>query len=308
MTPALAPFAALLVIGLGWGMTTPLVKIAVADGHGPLGIMMWQMLVTAALLGANLAVRGRGLPLGAATLRLYAVVAALGMVLPHFFSYTSLGFLPAGVVSIIVSMVPMFALPLALLGGMERFRPVRAAGLGLGACAMILLVGPEASLPGAGAAGFILLAALTPLCYALEGAYVAKRGAPDVGPTQTLLGGTLLALIVVVPAALVSGQAVAPFAEWGVPELAIIGSGAVSALAYSGYVALIRSAGAVFAAQVAYLVTGSGVVWAMMFLGERYSPWVWAALAMLFVGLFLVQPRPALPDVGSDTADRREKA
>ena len=31
----------------------------------------------------------------------------------------------------------------------------------------------------------------------------------------------------------------------------------------------------------------------MLLLGERYSAWVWAALALLFLGLFLVQPRAA---------------
>ena len=31
----------------------------------------------------------------------------------------------------------------------------------------------------------------------------------------------------------------------------------------------------------------------MLILGERYSLWVWGALAVVFAGLFLVQPRPA---------------
>ena len=29
-----------------------------------------------------------------------------------------------------------------------------------------------------------------------------------------------------------------------------------------------------------------------LILGESYSPWVWAALALMMVGLFLVTPRP----------------
>ena len=54
-----------------------------------------------------------------------------------------------------------------------------------------------------------------------------------------------------------------------------------------------QKAGAVFAAQVSYLVTGTGLLWSMAILGERYSLWVWGALAVVFAGLFLVQPRPA---------------
>jgi drug/metabolite transporter (DMT)-like permease len=37
---------------------------------------------------------------------------------------------------------------------------------------------------------------------------------------------------------------------------------------YAGYVWLVGRAGAVFAAQVAYLVTLFGVFWAMLILGE----------------------------------------
>jgi drug/metabolite transporter (DMT)-like permease len=29
----------------------------------------------------------------------------------------------------------------------------------------------------------------------------------------------------------------------------------------------------------------------MLFYGERHSPWVWAALALMFAGLTLVKPK-----------------
>ena len=44
---------------------------------------------------------------------------------------------------------------------------------------------------------------------------------------------------------------------------------------------------------MSYLVTGFGVIWAIVLLGERYSGWVWGAMALMFAGLFLVQPRRA---------------
>ncbi|MGY6410480.1 MAG: DMT family transporter [Alkalilacustris sp.] len=299
MRAAPSAFAALLAVGLAWGLATPLVKLGLEGGFGPLGVLLWQLCLSVGLLGGWLGLRrrlgvdaGPLVPLGPAEWRLYGAVAGLGIVGPHWISYTALGHLPAGVISIIVSMVPLFALPLALALGMERFRPERALGLGLGAMAVVALVVPQASLPGAAAAGFVLFAMLTPLCYALEGAYVAGRASRRAGPLQTLLGGSALGLLVVGPLALVSGQAVAPWAVWGPAGAAVALSGVVSPLAYAGYVTLLRATGPVFAAQVSYLVTASGVLWAMTLLGERYSGWTWAALALLFAGLFLVQPRP----------------
>ena len=297
------PFLALAAIGVAWGVTSPLVKIAVDDGFRPLGILLWQFCLGIPFLAGWLWLGRRArpgpagplLPLGPAELRLYGAVASVGMVVPHYFSYTALGHLPSGVVSIIVSMVPLFALPLALGLRMERFERLRLVGLACGALAVVLLIAPEASLPETAAAGFVLVAMLTPLCYALEGVYVAGRASRRAGPMQTLLGGQILGLAVVAPLALATGQAASPLRVWGAAEWAVALTGVLSPLAYAGYVALLRATGPVFAAQVAYLVTGSGVVWAMVLLGERYSGWVWAALGLLFVGLFLVQPRPALP-------------
>ena len=69
-------------------------------------------------------------------------------------------------------------------------------------------------------------------------------------------------------------------------------SSVIHAFVYAGYVWIIGAAGAVFAAQVSYLVTGFGVFWAMILLGERFASTIWLAMAVMFVGLFLVQPRP----------------
>ena len=46
-----------------------------------------------------------------------------------------------------------------------------------------------------------------------------------------------------------------------------------------------------FASQIAYVVTGSGVALGMLIYDERHSPWVWAALALMFAGLALVRPK-----------------
>jgi len=78
---------------------------------------------------------------------------------------------------------------------------------------------------------------------------------------------------------------------WGTDDLAIVGASLLHAAAYAGYVWLVGRAGSVFAAQVAYVVTATGVVWSMLLLGERYSAWIWFAFAVMIAGLALVQPR-----------------
>ena len=60
---------------------------------------------------------------------------------------------------------------------------------------------------------------------------------------------------------------------------------------YATYVGLAARAGAVFATQTSYIVTASGLCWSMLLLGERFSQWIWLALAVMLVGLSLVKPR-----------------
>ncbi len=78
---------------------------------------------------------------------------------------------------------------------------------------------------------------------------------------------------------------------WGAVEWAIVGRGAVSAVALGLYIFLINHAGPVFASQVAYLVTLFGVIWGMLIFDERHSLWVWLSLIMMMAGLALVTPR-----------------
>jgi hypothetical protein len=39
------------------------------------------------------------------------------------------------------------------------------------------------------------------------------------------------------------------------------------------------------------MVTGFGLLWAWIMLGEAYAATLWLALAAIFMGMYLVQPR-----------------
>jgi len=78
---------------------------------------------------------------------------------------------------------------------------------------------------------------------------------------------------------------------FGPAEQAMAVAGVLHAGAYSGYIAMVGMGGPIFASMVAYVVTGSGVLWGMLVLGERHSVWIWAALAAMVAGMALVQPR-----------------
>jgi drug/metabolite transporter (DMT)-like permease len=284
--------AALVGIGAAWGITQPFAKIAVSEGYRHFGIIFWQFALGGALLAAVNAVRGKGLPIERRHVTFYAIIALIGTLLPNSAGYTAAIHLPSGILSIVLSLVPMMSFPIALALGMDRFSALRFLGLCLGLCAILLIALPETSLPEASMVWWLPVALIAPAFYAVEGNFVASHGTEGLDPVQVLLGACIVGAVMALPLALLTGQWISPLPPWGAPDLAILGSSFAHALAYSAYVWLVGRAGAVFAAQVSYLVTAFGIFWAWVILGETYSGWVWAAVALMFAGLFLVQPRP----------------
>jgi len=285
-------------LGLAWGLTIPMTRVAVSTGHHPIGLIAWQSILLCAVLGAAVIVRRGRFALSRGALKLYAVIAVFGTLVPNLFSFSAARHLPAGIMAIVIALVPMFALPLSLALGLERFRPARLVGLVLGALAVALIALPEASLPAPGLAIWVAIALIAPLCYAIEGNVLALSGAQTRDPIELLWGASMLATLLAVPIAVGGGTWIDPRAVWGAAEAAFLLATAMHLVAYCGYVWLVGAAGAVFAAQVAYVVTAAGVLWAMLLLGERYALWIWLAFALMLVGLSLVQPRRA-GDAGS---------
>jgi drug/metabolite transporter (DMT)-like permease len=281
----------LLGLGIGWGSTQALGKIAVSTGHGLFGLMFWQLAIAVAALGAIRALRGGRTRVTRRGLGMAAAVALVGTLIPGTTFYTSIARLPAGIMSILIATVPLLSFPIAVVLGLDRFGLRRAMGLLCGFVAMLLIALPEAALPAGAKAAWLVIAMVGPLCYALEGNIIARWGTGGLDPLETILVASGVALVLVVPLMLATGQWIDPRTPWGAPEAALVAGALVNAVMYVGYVWLAQAAGPVFAAQTGYVVTLAGVGWAMLLLGERFAPAVWLAAALLMAGLALVTPR-----------------
>ena len=90
------------------------------------------------------------------------------------------------------------------------------------------------------------------------------------------------------PAMLALGHAYAPLPlpEWRDGAIAV--HVCVSTVAYVTYFHLVRVAGPVYFSQVGYVVTLTGILWGMIFFGERLDPAIYLATAVLLAGIALV--------------------
>ena len=255
---------------------------AVDQGRGQRGLSSVRADLLAigdhfrAVGGATLA-RGKRVAMGAAQLRLYLLIALIGTIIPNSASYAAAVELPGGVLAILLSTVPLFAFPIAIALGNDRFDWLRALGLLFGLGCVLLIMGPEASLPDPAMAAFIPLALIGAFFYGLEGNIVARWGMAGLDPVQMLAGAGLVGAPIALVLALVTEQWIDPRGPWATPDYALIAISVIHAGVYAGYFWLVGQAGPVFAAQVAYLVTGFGVAWSIVLLQESYSPYVWAS-------------------------------
>ena len=280
----------LLIVGVSWGLTAPLSKIAVSTGHHYLGLLIWQIIIMILSLGLIQIFRKKKLPLNLNCFWRYVLVALLGTILPNSIMYKAYFHLQSGIMSILVSIVPMIAFLLVLVLQMEKFEIRRFLGVLFGIFAIILIVFPKLDLGYIGEVGWILLALLSPLCYAIEGVWINKIGIAKLDPIEIILGASILGFFILMPIVALNGYWITPYRVWGPAEFAITLSSLIHSIIYISYIWLIGKAGVIFASQVSYIYTASGIGFSIILLGEGYSLFVWAAVILMLMGLMMVRP------------------
>ena len=285
------PWIGLAYMGVAWGLSFSLAKLATADGTTPLGIAFWQSLSAGLLLLVYVYLRRRRLSMAWPAIKLYIIVALLGTTIPSVCFYYAAAHVPAGVLAITVTLVPILTYGLALLMRSEIFSATRLTGLMLGTLSIFLLVVPENSLPESVSFIWVLVACFSSLCYAIENIYLAKRGINDIGAIRLACGTCLFSAFILAPVGFATDNIFMLDITKGLVTSSIIALGVITATAYSAFVACIAVAGPLFASQVGYVVTLAGVFWGIAIFGENHSIWVWASLVTMLFGLVLVSPR-----------------
>jgi len=293
----LAAWALLLVAGVSWGATYSLAKIATRDGAHPLGIALWQGVIGAAIIAVVETTRRRRLPLDQRHLGFYLLCGLLGTAIPSTLYFYAAPHLPAGVLAITVALAPLLTFLGAVLLGLDRLAPARLTGVVLGIVAVLMIALPDTSLPETGAVIWVVAALGAAFSYAMENVAIARLRPPRT-QSLTLLGGMmLLSSLALLPAVLATGSFVPLAWPWGTVEWAIVGMAAINVFSYWLFVYLVTATGPVFASQMAYMVTVSGVLWGLLIFEERHSAWIWGALAVMLAGLALVTPRGQAPGI-----------
>lgn len=288
----------LLFCGVIWGMTFSFARIATSEDAHPLGLVFWQAFGSGLLLLIFCLVRkwksrlegnyaNRPSWFHHTSIRHSCVIAVFAAI-PSLLYYYAAQKLPVGVLSITLGSVPILTYALSCLLGIDQLGRWRVLGVLMGFVAIAVLFVPDASLKGV---HWLILPLIASVCYTVENIYVDIRIPHHYDLTELLSVASLIAAVMVMPFIYYLDAFYAVRFPLDRIDFAILATILVTAMAYAIYLYLIKVAGAVFASMASYIITLSGVYWGILIFSEQHSLWVWASLALMLVGMFLVTPR-----------------
>ncbi len=274
---------AYVFLAITWGLSF-LVLLRVVMAFGWIGAVTFRCFIAAATLFAVAAVTRRRLDLSIGW-KPFAIVGATtvaGQLVGLSFGTPLIG---TAMAAIIVATIPLFAMLIARLWGLEHFTHRQLLGVGLGITGIVMLVGfPAVPFTMQFALGCIstLLACISAAygsCYA--GFRLRRASSWDITAFSFLAGGIMtLPLLIFVPVP-------------GTPKLVdfvylLILGGLMSATTYVIYFRLVTTIGATRAISVEFAVTVVAVAVGAVILHEPLSAMQIAGAVTIIMGCALV--------------------
>ncbi len=292
-TPAYAaPFALrfglIMLMGLISMIWFVLNRIAAEGGVPFMGVAFAQCAGGAAFMAALLLIRRKRVPLSRDHLIMYAICGFLGAAVP----YTSVAFasprLPVGVLSMGLAIEPALTYLVALPLLLEKFRTVRFFGILVGIAGLMLILLPQAALPSPDMVPWVILGLCAPIGWATWNNYIVVARARDTDSNAIVFGMLVCAAVMLLPPTAATGALWwfnGPGGDvwWAVVALTILNS--------AGWVLgfeTVKLTGPVFYSTWAFFAVPLTMLAGIVIFAESHSLWIWSALVLLLISLYLV--------------------
>ncbi len=284
-------FVALIAVQLFFGSLPVIGKIVLAV-LPPVALVGFRVGITAAILFVVQLVRGRLWLKDRSDYKRLAVLSLFGVTFNQLLFISGLSLTKASNTSLLAVTIPIFAISIGALIGVERLRFIKVIGIVLAALGVIVLIDPRnASFSSQTTLGDVLII-VNSLSY---GIYVAtsKEIITRNGAFRSMMWVFIFAAIVCVPLGLfslssVEVAAISPLIWWLVLYIAIIATAGPYLLNAYAIAKVSASTVAVFI----YLQPIIGFLLATIFLGESIDAKFILAASMVFIGVFLTTRKP----------------
>jgi len=285
-----ATWGMLMVLGLVWGGSFFFAGYAVRE-IGPLTLTALRVATAAAALWIWLFATGYRVPLDARLWGAFAVMGLLNNAIPFSLIFWGQTEIASGLASILNATTPLFTVVLAhALTADEKMTPGKIGGVLFGLFGVAVIMGPDA-IAGLGAA-FLAQAAIlgAALSYAFAGIF--GRRFKERPPAVTACGQVTMSSLMMAPVAFLVENPFAGAMPGPMTWAAIVALGTVStAFAYILYFHILKVAGATNVLVVTFLVPVSAIILGVLFLGEMLLARHLTGMALIGVGLVVMDGR-----------------
>ncbi|QKV19434.1 DMT family transporter [Oricola thermophila] len=289
MTPT--EWAMLVALSVLWGGSFFFNGVAVRE-LPPLTIVFARVALAALVLHLVLAATGRRLPASREAWLAFAGMGVLNNVVPFTLIVWGQGQIASGVASILNATTPLFTVLVAhAFTADERLTPMRAAGVIAGFAGVAAMIG------GNGLSGAVPVAAYAAclgaaLSYGLSSVFGRRFRALGIAPLSVATGQLTMSSLMMLPLMLAAERPWTLAVPGADTLLAVAGLATVStALAYILFFRILAGAGATNISLVTFLIPPSAILLGIAFLGETLLPRHVAGMALIGLGLALVDGR-----------------
>lgn len=274
----------ILIAGSLWGLNTSMVAVASRGGFTSFEVAFYQALLAFFLLQVAGYMMGERIKLSWGLAWSALACGILGLTLPNLLFYAAASEVPASVLSLCISTIPVFTGIMAYFLGIDTLSPRRIIAIGVGFLAILILIAPGfegRSVPlNFGYVGMALLAAFFYALSFIIMSYFLRDCDFPLCFTSLIFGISGLVLFPVT-----FDVNVVERLDWNAATFGLFAVGPFIAIAHSFYVFALMRGGAVQASFATIIATTMGVFWGMIVLGESNSINVWISLAMILVAL-----------------------
>jgi drug/metabolite transporter (DMT)-like permease len=283
--------ALLVLLSVLWGGSFALIKVAV--GTIPPATVVAIRVAGGALMLVGIAQwRGHAMPTERSTWLALVVQGVLQSALPFTLIAWGEVFIASGLAGVLNATPPLFVF--LITSFITRDAPLdrrKAVGVAIGLCGVVAIVGLDA-LRGVGAAPLAQIAILgASLSYAIAPLWAQRFAAQPA--VVTAAGSMIGASVVMVPAALILER------PWTLtPSSPSIAASLILAVLSTGLAMtilfrLLGTLGALGTTSGSYLRAGISVVFGVLLLGENFSAFAAIGMALIVLGVALVNRRAA---------------
>jgi drug/metabolite transporter (DMT)-like permease len=256
----------LLLLAAIWGSSFLFIRLSVSD-FGPIALSGMRTLIAGVTLLPILFLSKK-----IAVIRTYwrsiIIVGLFNSALPFIFFNFATMTLPAGTMSIINALTPLWGAAIAWVWLKDKLPPLRMLGLMVGFAGILVLVWDKLSFNDTASIYAVIAGVAAPIFYGIAASYT-KKYLMDADPIATAAGSLVAAGLMLLPFTLYTWPST-PIS--GGAWAALLGLGLLcTAVAYVLYYRLLIRVGPPRAMTVTFLIPVFGVFWGWLFLGESIT-------------------------------------